>query len=121
MVNVMLREVREILDKVEGVLLKSNQASADLAAILSALRSKDTDILDDKLKMATTMPLRSHVFPALFKWVQRGGSVPCGGTRCWAMTKPINLAGKLKVESPDGPQHFEDHFNLAIDALMRED
>lgn len=124
----MLREVRQELDRIEDFLMQSNQASADLAMILSALRGPDFPDFEDSIKERTTSPLRTMVFPRLYEvamvWI---GNERVRSTtniwkkfsrRCWSM-RPIN---EFKVNFTDRDprnSHFLLHIELAKEAIDR--
>ena len=129
----MLREVRQELDRIEDFLMQSNQASADLAMILSALRGPDhveRGYEEDSIKERTTSPLRTMVFPRLYEaamfWA---GSKRIRSTtniwrkfsrRCWGM-RP---ASEFKVNFTDGDprnNHFLLYIELAKEAIDRKD
>ena len=111
----MLREVREELDRIEQFLMRRDTASADLAAILTALRSSDNS--DDELKAITTSPLRSVVFPKLWEsYHNKGEELQVGVDRVFGMKPPENLRTTI-----GGSYHFSLHHNLAVEAVRRED
>ena len=59
----MRTSVRKELNRIEKFLSKNNAASADLWAILTALRGPD----DDRGKKEGTIPVRRKAFPGLAK------------------------------------------------------
>ena len=111
----MLREVREELDRIEQFLLYRDSASADLAAILTALRSSDSE--DAELKGTTTAPLRSVVFPKLWEMYHKDDAeLQVGINRVFGMEPPENLRATI-----EGGYHFALHHNLAVEAVQRQD
>ena len=99
--------VNKILDDIEDVLLRDDEDSEALTAILAALRGPDKDTDD---KQTTTSPIRSMVFPRLWEKMSR---MQYSMTINWTMTDP-----KTYVE-PDGQDHFSCHIRNARYALLR--
>ena len=130
----MTQVVREALDKLEDVLLRGGQDGQDLADILSALRGPDIlsalrgpdrMVDEENFKMRTTGPVRSMVFPRLFKarinkfyadsiQGRLKGYFPMA-TACWGMRS----AEEFSLRLTDGKDHFTDHISRAIEAIKR--
>ena len=116
--------VRQELDRIEAFLLRMDADSADLLAILTALRSRDMPVEFDRVmeapdKLNTTGALRTAVFPKLYRATYDNcGAVPRVGTgpvRRYFRMAPADIC----IQSPDKPGHFYEHHRLAIAALNR--
>lgn len=128
----MLREVREELDRIEDFLMRGDQASADLAMILSALRGPDND--NEDIKSRTTSPLRTMIFPRLYqkagnyRYSQHGEGHKTTrnlwsnfSTRWWGMRPASDFKLNLMSYIGDVGNHFLYHTHLAHEAVKREE
>ena len=128
----MLREVRQELDRIEQFLLRGDQASADLAMLLSALRGPDNESFSyEKMKEKMTSPLRSMMFPKLYiaaenyeghcedKTKQKTTKNLWGSfsARYWGMNDPKNFCCPETL----CPSHFIRHIRLAYKAITRSE
>ena len=113
----MLPKVRRALDQLENVLLEGGQEGRDLAMILSSLRGPDIPDHTMKIKEDTTMPLRSLIFPRLYKRVQIG-YFPVQSRSGWGMRDPKDLHVFKYVEGTHN-NHFITHIIEAIEAVER--
>ena len=115
----MRAKVRAALDAIEDILMNADQDSADLAAILSALRGPDDG--NEEKKAQTTIPVRCVTFPRLSA---ARGYLPITGSRCWSFGvygKAYSLVAPAPVDHSKAPDHFSEHYKMAYNALMRED
>lgn len=122
-------KVRRALDLIDEVLAEKNKDSADLAAILSALRGPDLDDDNDDvrdLKSMTTAAIRTIAFP---RTESRGswnrGWLEINDTRGWIMNSADTLQRPKEGDSlhshGTGRGHFLQHVHMAIDAIEREE
>lgn len=104
---------RKILDQIDEFLLRSNDESAELWHILTALRGPD-DPERDAEKSTTTAVIRSAAFP-------RCGELPCmmfgSNTYVAACFAPPDVAFISPSESWSKDYHFNYHVRAAAKAL----
>src|SRR3990167_2722676 len=87
----MRKEVRKMLDLIDEFALLNDQNSADLMALLTCLRSNDTDVYDE-FKHQTVMSLRAIMFPRCYAHFKYSYSaVKVGAERFLGMDNPISL------------------------------
>ena len=109
----MRKEVRKMLDLIDEFALRNDQNSADLMALLTCLRSNDTDVYDE-FKHQTVMSLRAIMFPRCYAHFKYSYSaVKVGAERFLGMDNPISL----DPETMTGNEHFDNHFRIAVSAI----
>lgn len=118
----MLRDVRRMLNQIEKFLDRKDQASADLAHILSALRGPDSDI--DSVKESTTCLIRKAAFPNITpsdSYKDLGELHTMSGG--WLVANKVPTDTKLLEinQRADESSHFNAHIRLAAEALTRVD
>lgn len=114
--------VRKALDQIEDVLLLGNQDSADLAAILSALRGPDEGVSDhNNTKLTTTVPVRREAFPRLAGAKSFLDITPVNGWYLGGSDDRLTVPTVDSVEYGTDHKHFANHYRMAYDAIKRED
>lgn len=117
----MTPEARAMLDQIDLFLCRQDQASREVAAVLSAIRSEDhreIDFSSECDKRISTIPIRRAAFPMLAngEHLYIGNSVTIG-ERYMGMDLDSNEDGAKVTLKRHGDEHFNGHAELAAAAL----
>ena len=103
--------VRQALNAIDTVLARGDQDAADLWAVLTALRSPDTDLGHGTAKQYLTVVIRKAAFPATERRAREGRGVVAD-----FLSQEIALRFD-RVASGAIPRHADDHIRSAGTAL----
>lgn len=134
----MRQRVRKMLDSIEDFLMVGDSDAADLAAILTALRGPDDPDISHR-KHDATIPIRRAAFPRIARKVDErfersefiGSRIddpdptPRVGQRRFMSFGTSRTPSALRLINPDyrppNSHHFEEHINVAAEALEAKD
>lgn len=113
----MLTEVRDILNKIDDILVKDDQASQQLWDVLSALRGPDNGSATEKTP--TTCVLRGKAFPKTLTRSMSNFQENIGGTHgaLYERDRPGFAEDRRKIFYDYRKGHFEQHTRRAFLAL----
>jgi len=133
----MLKDARKMLDQLDLFLCRGDQAAKDVADMLSAIRGEDAEV-EGSLKKSGTCPLRSAMFPRLYKKCcgnvldlgvaaylrppatpDTYGRFRLHGDVGWGLHDPATL--DISDIHFDDRDHFSTHLRNAVKALKREE